>query len=170
MGLRGAGARSRKVDERNLEPRPRALPWKKKGLSRVERVIAFLEFTPVTKGILVGTKMKLLPDQREFVQAIYGRLSPDGRRKIRIAIKSQPRGNGKTGLIAGLALCHLLGPECEPRGEIYSAAYNKLQAALIFAEMKAIIDGGAGIRHPLQYPTLRQGDRGDGGRRRRQHL
>jgi phage terminase large subunit-like protein len=84
--------------------------------------------------------MKLLPGQREFVQAIYGRLSRDGRRKIRIAIKSEPRGNGKTGLIAGLALCHLLGPECEPRGEIYSAAYNKLQAALLFAEMKAIIE------------------------------
>jgi phage terminase large subunit-like protein len=40
----------------------------------------------------------------------------------------------------GLALAHLLGPECEPRGEVYSCAYNKLQAALIFAEMKAIIE------------------------------
>jgi phage terminase large subunit-like protein len=140
MGLRGAGARSRKVEKQNSKPRPRASPWKKKGLSRVERVIAFLQFTPVTKGILVGTKMKLLPGQREFVEAIYGRVSADGRRKVRIAIKSEPRGNGKTGLIAGLALCHLLGPECEPRGECYSAAYNKLQAALIFAEMKAIIE------------------------------
>jgi phage terminase large subunit-like protein len=140
MGLRGAGARSRKADEQNSKPRPRALPWKKKGLTRVERVIAFLEFTPVTKGILAGTRMKLLPGQRQFVQAIYGRVAKDGRRKIRIAIKSEPRGNGKTGLIAGLALCHLLGPECEPRGEVYSCAYNKLQAALIFAEMKAIIE------------------------------
>ena len=116
------------------------MPWKKKGLSRVERVIGFLEFTPVTKGIYAGRKMKLLPGQRKFVEAIYGRVSKDGRRKIRIAIKSEPRGNGKTGLLAGLALCHLLGPECEPRGEIYSAAYNKLQAALIFAEMKAIVE------------------------------
>jgi phage terminase large subunit-like protein len=37
-------------------------------------------------------------------------------------------------------LAHLLGPECEPRGECYSAAYNKLQAGLIFAEMRAIIE------------------------------
>jgi hypothetical protein len=36
MGLRGAGARSRKADEQNSKPRPRALPWKKKGLTRVE--------------------------------------------------------------------------------------------------------------------------------------
>jgi phage terminase large subunit-like protein len=137
MGLRGADARKRK-DAARL--RPRALPWKKKGLSRVERVIAFLQFTPVTKGILAGTKMKLLPGQRKFVETVYGDLAPDGRRTIRIAVKSEPRGNGKTGLVAGLMLAHLLGPECEPRGECYSAAYNKLQAALIFAEMKAIIE------------------------------
>jgi phage terminase large subunit-like protein len=139
MGLRGTGANPRRKSPLTRKRR-RALPWQKKGLSRVERVIAFLEFTPITKGILAGTTMKLLPGQREFVQQIYGRVAADGRRNIRIAIKSEPRGNGKTGLIAGLALCHLLGPECEPRGEIYSAAYNKLQAALIFAEMKAIIE------------------------------
>ena len=139
MGLRGSGARP-KQKVATAAPRHRTLPWKKKGLSRVERVIAFLEFTPITKGILVGKKMKLLPGQRQFIEAVYGRVSEDGRRKIRIAIKSEPRGNGKTGLLAGLALCHLLGPEAEPRGECYSAAYNKLQAALIFAEMKAIVE------------------------------
>ena len=89
---------------------------------------------------MTAASRRLLPGQREFVQAIYGRVAKDGRREIRIAIKSEPRGNGKTGLLAGLALCHLLGPECEVRGEVYSAAYNKLQAALIFAEMKAIIE------------------------------
>jgi phage terminase large subunit-like protein len=136
MGLRGAGAK--KPIKRGARS-PGQSAWKRKR-SRVDRVISFLEQLPITKGIYAGRKMKLLPGQREFVQAIYGRLSKDNRRKIRIAIKSEPRGNGKTGLIAGLALCHLLGPECEPRGEIYSAAYNKLQAALIFAEMKAIIE------------------------------
>jgi phage terminase large subunit-like protein len=138
MGLRGAGAKKRIMATRRKQSSGQSA-WKHKR-SRVARVISFLEELPVTKGILVGTKMELLPGQREFVKAVYGRVSPDGRRQIRIAIKSEPRGNGKTGLIAGLALCHLLGPECEPRGEIYSAAYNKLQAALIFAEMKAIIE------------------------------
>jgi phage terminase large subunit-like protein len=134
MGLRGAGARKPIKATRIGQS-----AWKRKR-SRVARVISFLEGLPITKGILAGTKMKLLPGQREFVQAIYGRVATDGRRKIRIAIKSEPRGNGKTGLVAGLMLAHLLGPECEPRGECYSAAYNKLQAALIFAEMKAIIE------------------------------
>src|SRR6516164_5442839 len=134
MGLRGAGARKPIKATRIGQS-----AWKRKR-NRVDRVISFLEGLPITKGILAGTKMKLLPGQREFVQAIYGRVATDGRRKIRIAIKSEPRGNGKTGLVAGLMLAHLLGPECEPRGECYSAAYNKLQAALIFAEMKAIIE------------------------------
>ena len=135
MGLRGAHA---KQPQRNVA---KAAPsaWKRKR-SRVHRVIAFLESLPITKGILAGKKMKLLPGQRRFIEAVYGRVAADGRRQIRIAIKSEPRGNGKTGLLAGLALAHLLGPECEPRGEVYSAAYNKLQAALIFAEMKAIIE------------------------------
>src|SRR5512143_1236720 len=81
MGLRGFGAQPKKKVA-GARPRHRALPWKKKGLSRVERVIGFLEFTPVTKGIYAGRKMKLLPGQRKFVEAIYGRVSKDGRRKI----------------------------------------------------------------------------------------
>src|SRR5262245_42730048 len=124
-------------DRRQKTPRvfrkfPRA-KWKNKNLTRAERVICFLETLPITKGLLAGTKMKLLPGQRRFVNEVYGRLDANGRRLIRIAIKSEPRGNGKTGLLAGLALCHLLGPEAEQRGEVYSCAFNKLQAALIFA-------------------------------------
>ena len=135
MGLRGAHARQRQRIIAQATPPA----WKRKR-TRVARVIAFLESLPITKGIYAGRKMRLLPGQRRFIEAIYGRVAADGRRQIRIAIKSEPRGNGKTGLLAGLALCHLLGPECEMRGEIYSAAYNKLQAALIFAEMRAIVE------------------------------
>ena len=138
----GTGAKQvgRWVREKPVVEKRKRVPWKAKGLSRVERVCRFLEDLPVTKGVLAGSKMRLLPGQREFIQAVYGRQRRDGTRLVKLAIKSEPRGNGKTGLLAGLALCHLLGPECEPRGEIYSAAYNKLQAALIFAEIKAIIE------------------------------
>lgn len=114
--------------------RKRRLPWERVGLSRVERVLAFLEFLPITKGILLGQKMKLLPGQRSFIERVYG--SGD----VRIAVKSEPRGNGKTGLVSGLALCHLIGPEAEERGECYSAGVDRRQAALIFNEMCAIID------------------------------
>lgn len=112
---------------------PRKLPWTKKGLTRSERVIAFVEWLPITKGKLAGNKLKLLPGQRAFIEEVYG----PGR--IRIAIKSEPRGNGKTGLLAPLALCHLLGPEAEPRGEVYSAAIDRQQAGIMFNEMEAVI-------------------------------
>jgi phage terminase large subunit-like protein len=114
--------------------RRRILPWEKKGLSRVQRVIAFLEFLPITKGILIGKKFKLLAGQRRFIERVYGAA------QVRIAVRSEPRGNGKTGLVAGLALCHLLGPEAELRGECYSAAVNRQQSALMHDEMTAIIE------------------------------
>ncbi len=133
MGLRGPHAR------RQNHSKAATSAWKRKR-SRVDQLIAFLQSLPITKGIYAGRKMRLLPGQTRFIQAVYGRTARDGRRLIRIAIKSEPRGNGKTGLLAGLALAHLLGPLSEVRGEVYSCAYNKLQAALIFAEMKAIIE------------------------------
>ena len=36
-----------------------------------QRVIAFLEFLPITKGILRDKRMVLLPHQREFVERVY---------------------------------------------------------------------------------------------------
>jgi phage terminase large subunit-like protein len=108
--------------------------WKEPGLSRSARVIAFLETLPITKGHLRGKTMKLLPAQKRFIRRVY---SAD--RKVSTAVLSTPKGNGKTGLSAGLGLCHLLGPEAIPRGEIYSAAIDRGQAGILFAEMEAII-------------------------------
>lgn len=137
MGLRGAGTNLRLQQDVSPDTPPPEWTTKRKPL---DQIFSFLESLPITKGIYNGRRLKLLPGQRQFVKAIYGTKKQDGSRQIRIAIKSEPRGNGKTGLLAGLALCHLFGPEAEPRGEIYSCAYNKLQAALIFEEMKAIIE------------------------------
>lgn len=135
MGLRGPGASpKRHIEETEKPKRKRALPWKKKGLSRPERVIAFLEFLPVTKGIKAGKRMKLLDRQKAFIHDVYNE-----KKRVRIAVDSAPRGNGKTGMTAGLALCTLLGPEAEVRGEVYSAAVDRTQSAKIFSEMEAII-------------------------------
>ena len=38
-----------------------------------------------------------------------------------------------------MCLCHLIGPEAEPRGQVYSAAADKYQAAIIYREMEAIV-------------------------------
>src|SRR5262245_12084852 len=116
-------ALQRQAENELAGKRKRKLPWERKGLSRVERGGALLELFTIPKGILIGKKLKLLPNQRRFIERVYG--STD----VRLAVRSEPRGNGKTGLVSGLGLCHLLGPEAEERGECYSAAVNRLQSS-----------------------------------------
>ena len=140
MGRRGPGAARLNAVRASRPPaKHRRLPWKRAGLCRVGRVIAFLQWLPVTKGKLAGKRMRLLPEQREFVEAVYGTASKRGKRVIDLAVLSEPKGNGKTGLTAGLCLCHLLGPEAEPRGEVYSASIDRAMAGIVFEEMEAVI-------------------------------
>lgn len=51
---------------------------------------------------------------------------------VRRAILSIARKNGKTALIAALVLCHLVGPEAVPNGEVFSAANDREQASQVF--------------------------------------
>jgi len=114
-------------------------PWQTDGLSRADRVIAFCESLPVTSGKLAGTQWRARPYQRRWLKRVY-RTDRNGRRLVRTAVKSVARKNGKTDEAARLALCHLVGPEAEPRGEVYSAANDRLQAGKVFNEMVAIIE------------------------------
>ncbi|OGA59966.1 MAG: terminase [Betaproteobacteria bacterium RIFCSPLOWO2_12_FULL_65_14] len=138
MGLRGPGAKPKA--KRKAKASKSNLPaWKVCGASRFERVVAFIESLPITSGLLAGTKFRLRPWQRDILKGIY-RTDQGGRRVVRQALITMPRKNGKTGLTAALALAHLCGPEAEQRGQVYSAAADRAQAALIFQEMKAIIE------------------------------
>lgn len=58
---------------------------------------------------------------------------------VRRAILSIARKNGKTALIAALVLCHLIGPEAIPNGEIFSAANDREQAAQVFKVAAQIV-------------------------------
>lgn len=137
MALRGVGAKP--LSERGkLDERP-VKPWEVEGLSRADRVIAFCEDLPITAGKLAGTQMRLRAWQREFIAAVYAE-DGEGFRPVRTAVLSMARKNGKTQLAAALALCHLLGPEAEPRGEVYSCALTRDQAAKLYAEMVAILN------------------------------
>ncbi|NBB47098.1 terminase large subunit, partial [Rhizobium sp. CRIBSB] len=113
-------------------------PWKKKGLTKAEQVIAFLESLPVTKGRLAGRKMKLIQAQHDFVQGVFA-TDKRGRFIVKTAIISQAKGNGKSGLVAGLCLAALVGPLAEERGAVYSASIDRGKAGVVFEEMKAIV-------------------------------
>jgi phage terminase large subunit-like protein len=152
MGLRGRGARSAKeIANREFERERRELqgyrdvdPWTVPGLTRSQRVIQFCESFTITSGPDLGRFFRLRPWQRRFIEDVY-REDSLGVRPVRTAILSMGRKNGKTALAALMALCHLCGPEAEPRGEAYSCANDRAQASKIFAEAEA---AGPQSSHP----------------------
>lgn len=138
MGLRGIGAKPVKRRQEGHDEPLEPAAWEAEGLTRAERVIAFVESLKITSGVHAGKPFLLRPWQRDIIEAIY-RVDDEGRRIVRQALLSVPRKNGKTQLAAALALCHLAGPEAVPRGQAYSAAADRAQASLIFKEMQALI-------------------------------
>lgn len=139
MGLRGIGAKP--VDRQGPRKRgrpPKAMAWEKPGLSRAERVRAFIETLYITSGVHAGKPFVIRDWQWKIIEALYA-TDEHGRRRKRKALITIPRKNGKTQLAAALALCHLVGPEAEQRGQVYSAAADRKQAALILKELIAFV-------------------------------
>ncbi|ELW8974585.1 TPA: terminase large subunit [Yersinia enterocolitica] len=97
-------------------------------MTRGERVIAFIErYCIVPEGKLVGQPMRLDPFQKDFILDTYD--NPVG---TDMAILSIARKNGKTGLIAGIMLAHLVGPEAVQNSQIVSGALSREQASIVF--------------------------------------
>jgi phage terminase large subunit-like protein len=113
--------------------------WEAKGLTRAERVSRFLQGLKITSGKLTGRKLQLRDFQQQFIDGVY-HTDDVGLRHVRTAVLSMARKNGKTQLAAGMALCHLCGPEAESRGEVYSCANDRAQAAKIYYEMLAMLN------------------------------
>lgn len=95
-------------------------------------MIAFIEFLTIPSGVGAGGKFRLRDWQKQFIRDVYGPVGSDFKRLVRRAILSVGRKNGKTALIAALVLVHLCGPEAEANGEIYSAANERDQAAIVY--------------------------------------
>lgn len=97
-------------------------------MSRGAAVIAFIEtFCLTPEGQHVGKPIKLLPFQKRFIKAIYD--NPRGTRRAYLSIA---RKNGKTALIAGIMLSHLVGPESRQNSQIISGARSREQAGQVF--------------------------------------
>src|SRR4249919_2062003 len=111
-----------------------------KSKERAQNVIRFIELLTVPSGSGQGKPFKLQEWQKRFIRDIYEPVHPDGRRVVRRAVLSMARKNGKTALIAAIALAHLVGPERRIHGEIYSAANDRDQAAIIFKFAKQIVE------------------------------
>lgn len=83
--------------------------------------------------------MVMRPWQREMISAVYGPRDENGRRIVKQALFSAGRKNGKTSLVAGLSLAHLCGPEAVRNGQLYSVAFDREQASILYKYMTAMI-------------------------------
>lgn len=109
------------------------------GLARAQRVIDFIEMLKVPSGKGHGKPIKLRDWQKQFIIDVYAPTLA-GNRRVRRAVFSVARKNGKTALIAALVICHLVGPEAIQNGEIYSAATDREQAGQVFKFSRQIIE------------------------------
>lgn len=98
------------------------------------RPIEFIErFCKHSKGEWSGEAFKLELFQKAFISALFGFIDENGNRKYREAFFYVARKNGKSSLLAGIAL-YCLVADGEGGAEIYSIATKKDQAKLIFDE------------------------------------
>ncbi len=139
MGKRGPGA-ARLREAAKAAPATVKHPWEKKGMPAEEKVLAFLRTLPIVSGLKAGEKLELLDFQEQFVRGVYGNVDDLGRRRVRLAALSVARGNGKSAVLAGLSLAHLLGPMMEPYGECYAAALDREQAGVLYRMTRAYIE------------------------------
>jgi len=80
-----------------------------------------------SKGAIAGQPFTLLPWQQTVLSELFGRLNPDGSRLRRLGYIEVPKKQGKSTLLAGLAL-YLLTSDNEPGAEIYGAAADRVFA------------------------------------------
>ena len=117
---------------------------------RVQRIIDFIEKLKITIGEDSGKNFILRPWQREFINDVYGPTRPDGKRAVRRAIFSCPRKQGKSEIAAAIILTHLIGPEAELNGEVFSAANDRQQASIVFNACKRFIEASPGLKKYLR--------------------
>jgi len=111
-----------------------------------QRAVDFFEkLLHHVKGEWAGQPFLLASWEKEFIRELFGWRREDGTRRYRMAYLEIPRKNGKSSLAAGLAL-YLLFADREPGAEIYSAAGDRGQAALVFEIAKGMIERSPVLR------------------------
>ncbi|MDR2572382.1 MAG: terminase large subunit [Oscillospiraceae bacterium] len=104
------------------------------------RAVEFIErFCKHSKGEWAGQSVKLELFQKAFIECIFGVIdTKSGLRRFRETLFFVGRKNGKTTLLAGIALYMMLA-DGEGGAEIYSTATKYAQAKIVFDEVHNMI-------------------------------
>jgi phage terminase large subunit-like protein len=110
----------------------------------------FPRYCSHSKGESAGKAFDLLDYQTQLIlRPLFGWVRPDGTRRFRKAYIEIPKKNGKTQLIAGLALYMLLADH-EPGAEVYVAAADRDQARILFGAAKSMVESHPALSRRLQ--------------------
>jgi len=113
---------------------------------RAQEAVDFVQMLTHTKGEWAGKPFVLQDWQiTDIINPIFGNLKPDGFRMVQTAYIEIPRKNGKTELIAALGLLLMVGDN-EPGAEVYSAAADREQAAIIFRAAVVMVENNPALR------------------------
>ena len=99
-------------------------------------VLPFIASLAVTQGPRAGGRFEVLPWQRRFLRGAFAH-------GVQRSAVSCGRGNGKSGLVAALALCYLDGPLKVDRGEVVVVASSYGQGRAAIGEQALWYLGGA---------------------------
>ncbi len=102
--------------------------------------IKAIEFVQTLKhtGDFFGKPFILMPWQTEVLSSVYGNVDENGKRIYKTAYLEVPKKNGKSELVAALAIYHLV---CDPPGgQICCAAAERKQATLVYNAAKDMIE------------------------------
>lgn len=105
----------------------------KKALDHIE----FLQLLKLT-GDFYGQSFVLLPWQERIIWDVYGTVDSNGLRQYQYVYLEVPKKNGKTEMVAGIALDHLVNDP--PGGQIYCCAAEREQASLVYNAAKQKIE------------------------------
>lgn len=118
---------------------------------KANRPIEFIErFCKHSKGEWAGQPVRLELFQKAFISALFGFVdSKTGFRKYREAFFMVARKNGKSTMLAGIALDMLLA-DGEAGAEVYSVATKKDQAKIIFDEVCHMVSQSPYLRKHIK--------------------
>jgi phage terminase large subunit-like protein len=105
-----------------------------------QRALEPIEFIQMLKAVddFYGQPFMLLDWQHDVLWDVYGTVNEKGYRQYRYAYLEIPKKNGKTSLIGGLSLYHLV---CDPPGgQIYCCAADRSQAELVYKAATGMIE------------------------------
>lgn len=131
-------------------------------LTSAERAMQFMHGLKIPEGPKAGEPVMLAPFQEQFVS---NAMSPE----LAVAVLSIGRGNGKSAIVAMIALAGLLGiTDRQPRREIIAAARTRDQGRIIWDFVAGFIEGlPVEIQHHFIFrraPRLEIEYEGDGGK------